>query len=108
MAKTTFSVRQLLLAITAISVALSVLVFLARNAPDLLHYAFVYTCSIGLSGFGFVLLAAAIYFIVDSKDEQQLKKAKCLNLTFIGLAMISMPILTGFATFVLLPLLRPT
>ena len=109
MARMNFTLRQMLAVVTILSIVLGALVWLAEHKPESFVYAFFFTCSIGLLGFGIVTLSAVMLFSIYASpetDERPLNITKCLNLALIGALMISMPLLAAIATFVLLPAIR--
>jgi len=109
MARLNFSLRQMFLAVTFMSIVLGGLVWVAQHSPEILIYALLFSCSIGLVGLGVVALSIVMLFSVYTSDdtgERKLNIAKCFNLALIGALMILLPLLAAFGTFVLLPIMQ--
>ena len=104
-----FNLRQMFYAVTLMSIALGATVWLARHLPKAFLFAFIFSCPIGLSGFGVVILAAVMLFSVytsDNTTERKLNIAKCTNLALIGTLMLTLPMLLAIATFLILPIVQ--
>ena len=109
MTRFSFSLRQLLFVVTLLAVALGALVWLAQYFPEIFFYATMFSCAVGLLGFGIVVFAAVLLFTVyvsDNTNERKLNIAKCANLILIGALMIALPLFSALTTISLLPIMR--
>ena len=109
MARAQFTTRQLLMAVTMISVAFGAIIWFAHHSPESFVYACAGSFAVGLFGVGFVVLAgimALSVYVSPDEVDRKLNLAKCANLALIGTFMIGLPILLVVTTFVLLPLLQ--
>ena len=109
MTRFSFSLRQMLFTVTFIAAMLGVLVWIAQHSPEIFVYATLFSCPIGLLGFGIVIFAAVMLLSVytsEATDERNLNIAKCSNLLLIGALMISLPVLSAITTIFLLPIIR--
>jgi len=89
---------------TLACVTLAAVAWLARSTPWVFLYACIGAMAIGFLGVGIICLSGLIVLSASSDTDQAERKlnySKCANLAWIGVFMISIPILFLFIAAVI-------